>query len=81
MSFFGLGKMLRYVFYCDERPGEVIYSADHLEPIFLGGKTCSGMEVNNDRFGARKFVDAVDGITWPIGHHDDLDMIKDVVGC
>ena len=70
-----------YVFYCDECLGEVISSEDGLEPSFLRGKTCGGMEVPDDRFDAQKFVDFVDGLNWPIGRHDVLYMIKDVVGC
>ena len=73
--------MLRYIFYCDKRPGEVISSADGLAPSCLGGKTCGGMEVTNNRFDARQFVDVVDGLAWTIRRHDVLDMIEDVVGC
>ena len=39
------------------------------------------MEVPDDRFDAQKFVDVLDGLNWPIGRHDGLYMIKDVVGC
>ena len=51
-----------------------------LEPSCLGGKTCCGMEVTDDRFYAQKFVDVVYELAWKIGRHDGLDMIEDVVG-
>ena len=39
------------------------------------------MEVLDDRFDARKFVDVVDGLAWSIERHDGFYIIDDVVGC
>ena len=73
--------MLCYVFYFKERPGEVISSTNVLEPSCLGGENCGSIEVTDDKFDAWQFVYVVDGLAWPTGRHDILDMIKDVVGC
>ena len=73
--------MFHYFFYCDKWPGEVIFYEDGLEPSCLCGKICGGMEVPDDRFNARQFVDIMDGLDWSIGRHYGLYMIDDVVGC
>ena len=54
--------MFCYIFYCDEWPGEVIFSADGVDTICLCNKTCGGMEVPDDRFDARQFIEVVDGL-------------------
>ena len=73
--------MFRYVFYCDEWPGKLIYSSDYFEPCCLFGETCGIMYVPDDRFDTRQLLDILVGINWLIGRHDGLYMIDDVVGC
>ena len=53
-------------------PRVVVPGSDGLEPCCLGWKSCTTMEVADDFFCGREFVDIVDGFLGLLGQEDIL---------
>ena len=60
LGLLGLGGKLVEVFDVDEGPGEVVSSADRLEPYALLWETRRAMEVSDGRLEAQDLIDAID---------------------